>query len=155
MESIDELAVKLKRDVGRWEEEIFKWACHLAQEVAKALLEDIDEELMRERDRSLKVECLKEHQISTVFGSFRIRRRLYRDDNGDYRFLLDEKMGLDKGCHMSCKVKELATFISSHCPFQKSAEILRTILPSGISHTTIHRLVGKVIVPTLRLRKRR
>lgn len=58
-------------------------------------------------------------------------------------------MGLDKGCHMSRKVKELATFISSHFPFQKSEEILRTILPSGISHTTIHRLVGRVIDPYL------
>ena len=67
MESIEELAVKLKRDVGRWEEEIFNWACNLAQEVAKALLENIDGELMRERDRSLEVECLKEHQVTTVF----------------------------------------------------------------------------------------
>jgi hypothetical protein len=63
---------------------------------------------------------------------------------------LDEKMGLDKGCHISPKVKELATFISSHCPFQRSEEILRAILPSGISHTTIHRLVGKVTDPSLK-----
>ena len=149
MESIEELAVKLKRDVGRWEEEIFSWACNLAQEVAKALLENIDEGLMRERGKSLEVECLKEHQITTVFGSFRVRGRLYRNSNGDYRFLLDEKMGLDKGCHMSRKVKELATFVSSHFPFQGSEEVLRVILPSGISHTTIHRLVGKVTDPYL------
>lgn len=149
MESIDELAVKLKRNLGRWEEEVFTWTCSLAQELAKALLENIDEELMKEKDQSLKVECLKEHRITTVFGDVRVRRRLYRDNNGDYRFLLDEKMGLDKGCHMSCKVKELATFISSHFPFQRSEEILRAILPSGISHTTIHRLVGKVTDPCL------
>ncbi len=43
MESIYELAVKLEGDVGRWEEEIFKWACSLAREAAKALLEEIDE----------------------------------------------------------------------------------------------------------------
>ncbi len=149
MESIDELAVKLKGDVGRWEEEIFNWACSLAQEVAKALLESIDEELMKGKDQSLKVECLKEHRIITVFGDVRIKRRLYRDSNGAYRFLLDEKMGLDKGCHLSPRVRELATFISSYFPFQRSEEILRAILPSGISHTTIHRLVGKVIDPYL------
>ena len=147
MESIDELAVKLKGDVGKWEEKIFSWACSLAQEVAKALLENIDEELMKGKDKVLKVECLKEHRVITIFGDVRIKRRLYEDSNGEHRFLLDEKMGIDKGCHISPKVKELATFISSHFPFQNSEKILRVILPSGISHTTIYRLVGKVADP--------
>jgi len=149
MESIDGFAVKLKGDVGMWEEEIFKWSCMLAQELAKTLLENIDKQLMKERDQSLKVECLKEHRVSTIFGDVRIRRRLYRDSNSENRFLLDEKMGLDKGCHVSSKVKEMATFISSHFPFHRSEEILRAILPSGISHTSIHRLVGKLTDPYL------
>ena len=154
MESIDELTIKLKADVGKWEEEIFKWACSLAQEVSKALLEEIDEELMRQKDQSLKVECLKEHRVITVFGDARIKRRLYRDSNGKHCFLLDEKMGLDKGCQVSPKVKELATFISSHFPFQRSEEILRSILPTGISHTSIHRLVAKVTNPYLEAEER-
>ena len=147
MESIDKLAVKLKGDVGRWEEEIFKWTCSLAQELAKAMLESIDKELMKQKATNLKVECLKEHRVTTVFGDIRIKRRLYRSNKGEHRFLLDEKMGLDKGCHVSPKVKELATFISSHFPFQRSEEIVRAILPSGISHTTIHRLVDKLTAP--------
>jgi len=149
MESTEELAVKLKRDVGRWEEELFKWTCSLAREVTKALLESIDEELMREKDRGLKVESLKWHRIITVFGDVSIKRRLYRDGNGKHCFLLDERMGLDKGCQVSPKVKELATSISSHFPFQRSEEILRSILPTGISHTSIHRLVSRVTDPYL------
>lgn len=150
MESIDELAMKLKVDVGEWEEEIFRWACSLAQGLAKDLLEEIDDELMKKRDKSLKVECLKWHRIITVFGDVSIKRRLYRDSNGKTCFLLDEKMGLDKGSQVSPKVKELATFISSHFPFQRSEEILRSILPTGISHTSIHRLVGRVSDPYLK-----
>lgn len=149
MESIDELAMKLKVDAGRWEEEIFKWACSLAQGLAKAVLEEIDDELMKKRDKSLKVEALKWHRIITVFGDVRIKRRLYRDSNGKTCFLLDEKMGLDKGCQVSPKVKELASFLSSHFPFQRCEEILRSILPTGISHTSIHRLVGRVTDPYL------
>jgi len=154
MESIDELAVELKGDVGRWEDEVFKWTCNLAQELTKALLENIDEALMKEKEPSLKVKCLKEHRIITVFGDIRIRRRLYRDSNGESRFLLDEKMGLDKGCHVSPRVKEMATFISSYFPFLRSEEILRAILPSGISHTSIHRLVGKLTDPYLEAEER-
>jgi hypothetical protein len=149
MESIEELALKLKGDLGRWEEEVFKWTCSLAQEVAKVLLESVDEDLMRQKDRSLKVEALKWHRVVTVFGDVRMKRRLYRDGDGKHRFLLDEKMGLDKGCQVSPKVKELATFISSHFPFQRSEEILRSILPTGISHTSIHRLVSRVTDPYL------
>ena len=118
--------------------------------MAKALLENIDEELVKGKEQSLKVEGSKEHRIITVFGDIRIKRRLYRDGNGDYCFLLDEKRELDKGCHMSSKVKELAIFISSHFPFQKSEKILRAILPSSISHTSIHRLAGKVTDPYLK-----
>ena len=118
-------------------------------------MESIDEELMKEKDQSLKVECLKWHRIITVFGDVRIKRRLYGDSNGDYRFLLDEKMGLDKGYHVSSKVKELATFISSYFPFERSEGILRAILPSGISHASTHRFVGKIPIPASRKRKGR
>ena len=58
MESIEELAVKLKGDVGGWEEGIFLWVCDLARSMAKDLLEKIDEELMKSREEGLKVEGL-------------------------------------------------------------------------------------------------
>ena len=154
MESIDKLAIELKGDVWRWEEEIFKWTCSLAQELTKVLLENVDEALMEEKEKDLKVECLKEHRVVTIFGDVRIRRRLYRDSDGKSRFLLDEKMGLDKGCHVSPRVKEMATFISSYFPFLRSEEILRAILPSGISHTSIHRLVGKLTDPYIEAEER-
>ena len=139
---------------GRWEEEISKWACRLAQELAKVSLEDIDEALMKEKEKDLKVECLKEHRVITIFGDVRIRQRLYRNSNGENRLLLDEKIGLDKGCHVSPKIKEVATFISSYLPFIRAEEILRAILPSGISHTSIHRLVGKLIDPYIEAKER-
>jgi len=53
---------------------------------------------MRQKTRSLKVESLKWHRISTVFNGVRIKRKLYRDNNGRHHFLLDEKIGLDKSC---------------------------------------------------------
>ena len=144
MQSIEELQIKLKGEVGRWEETLFGWFCDFARQVAVDLLGSLDEELMKERESGLEVIGFREHGVTTVFGDIRIKRRLYRDGQGRYRFLLDEAMGLDKGCHVSPRVKELAAFVTSHFPFQRSEEILRAILPSGISHTSIHHLVGKV-----------
>lgn len=144
MQSIEELQIELKGEVGRWEETLFGWFCDFARQVAVDLLEGLDEELMRGRGSGIEVVGFREHWVTTVFGDIRIKRRLYRDGQGRYRFLLDEAMDLAKGGHVSPRIKELATFIASHFPYQKSEQILRAILPSGISHTSIHRLVGKV-----------
>jgi hypothetical protein len=154
MESIEELMVKLKGDVGGWEELIFGYACNLARSIAKDLLERMDKELMRSREKGLEVEGLKEHWITTLFGDIKIRRRLYRDGQGNYRFLLDEALGLRKGSQASPKVEELATFLASYLPFEKCERLLRALLPQGLSHTTIHRLVGRVVDPYLEKEER-
>ena len=147
--SIEELVGKLKGDMGGWEEEILNWAHELARSAAKVLLEGIDEELMKGREAGLKLEGLKERGVTTLFGEVRIRRRFYRDSSGSYRFLLDEAIGLRKRSQASPKVEELATFLCSYLPFEKSERVLRALLPDGISHTTIHRLVGRVVDPYL------
>ena len=147
MESIPELAARLKGEVGMWEEEILNWAYELARSVAKGLLEEVDEELMKGREKSLEVKGLRERGITTLFGEVRIRRRLYRDSLGNHHFLLDEAIGLRKRSQASPRVEELATFLCSHLPFEKCERLLRALLPAGISHTTIHRLVGRVVDP--------
>lgn len=149
MESIEELAAKLKGDMGGWEEGVFRWACDLARSMAKDLLEQVDEELMKSREEGLEAEGLKERWVTALFGDIKIRRRLYSDGKGNYRFLLDEAMGLRKRSQASPKVEELATFLASYLPFEKCERLLRALLPDGISHTTIHRLVGRMTDPYL------
>jgi len=90
MKSIEELETKLKEDVAGWEEGIFHWVCDLARSMAKARLYEIEEESMRGREEGLEVAGLRERWVTTLFGDVRIRRRLYRDREGNYRFLLDE-----------------------------------------------------------------
>ena len=48
----------------------------------------------------------KGNQLAGIFGEIRIRRGLYRAKEGNYRFLLDEKMGLEKGNHVSSWAEE-------------------------------------------------
>jgi len=63
-------------------------------------------------------------------------------------------MVLDKSCQVNPKVRELATFLSSHFPFQRTEEILRYILPTGISQTSIHCLVARVTDPYLEVEEK-
>jgi hypothetical protein len=144
MEKIDEFREKLKEDLGGWEEKAFGFACDLARGLAKEILEELDYKLMLEKATNMKVVGFKEHWLTTIFGDIRIKRRLYRDKNGNYRFLLDEKMGLDKGSHVSPKVKELAIIASTRNTFREVEQNIKAIFPWGISHTTVHNLSGKV-----------
>lgn len=147
MDSIEGLATILKGEVGRWEEVIFRWACDLARKVAEYFLERTDADLMRSREAGLSVEGFRERWITTLFGDIRIKRRLYREATGGSRFLLDEAMGLRKRSQASPKVEELATFLATLLPFGKCEQLLGALLPDGLSHTTIHRLVGRTVDP--------
>lgn len=144
MERVEEVKKKLKEDIRGWEEEIFSFACDLARTLAKDIVEELDNELMQERDEGMKVVAYKEHWVTTIFGDIRVKRRLYRDKNGNYHFLLDEKMGLDKGSHVSPKMKELAILASTRYTFREVEQTIKAIFPWGISHTTVHNLSGKV-----------
>jgi len=147
MDSIDESVAKLKGEVGGWEGIIYDWACEIARKMTKAILEKIDKVLMKERPEGLKEEGLREHWVTTIFGDVKIRRRLYRDKEGNSCFLLDKAMGLRKRSRISPRIEEIATFLCSYLPFENCERLLRAILPDGISHTTIHRLVSRVVDP--------
>jgi len=144
MEKIDEFREKLKEDLEGWEEKAFGFACDLARSLAKEILEELDDKLVLEKATHMKVVGFKGHWLTTIFGDIRIKRRLYRDKNGNYRFLLDEKMGLDKGSHVSPKMKELAILASTRYTFREVEQNIKAIFPWGISHTTVHNLSGKV-----------
>ena len=86
MERVEEVKKKLKEDSGGWEEKVFGFACDLARAPAKGALEDLDNELMQERDGGMKVAAYKEHWLTSIFGDIRVKRRLCRDKNGNYRY---------------------------------------------------------------------
>jgi len=79
----------------------------------------------------------------------RIRRRLYRDNMGKGRYLLDEAMGLEKRSPLSAGMRELSALLGSYMPFGKCEKLLRMVLPTGVSHTTVHRQIGRITEPVL------
>lgn len=117
--------------------------------MARTVLEEADNELMRGRDEGLIVVGFRERRVVTLFGDVRIRRRLYRDREGKGRYLLDEAMSLDKRSPLSPGMRELSALLSSYMPFGKCERLLRMLLPTGVSHTTVHRQVGRITEPVL------
>ena len=128
---------------------MYEYGCEQAREQAKVLLEKVDKVLMEKRGEGLEVVGFRERWVITMFGQLRIRRRLYRGKGGEGRYLLDEAMGLTKRSPLSCGVRDLCALLASYIPFGKCEALLRLVLPAGVSHTTIHRQVGKIADPAL------
>lgn len=59
---------------------------------------------------------------------------------GETRFLLDERLGLEKRDRVSAGVKELAVRLSTEIPFRRAADVLAEITP-GISPMTAWNIV--------------
>jgi hypothetical protein len=65
--------------------------------ILKAYLEHLDEALMKDREKGLRHLGMRERDVLTRFGVVRVKRRYYRDGEGNPRFLLDEALGWEKG----------------------------------------------------------
>lgn len=117
--------------------------------MARTTLEEADAVLMRGRGAGLMVVGFRERRVVTLFGDVRIRRRLYRDNMGKGRYLLDEAMGLEKRSPLSAGMRELSVLLGSYMPFGKCEKLLRMVLPTGVSHTTVHRQIGRMTEPVL------
>ena len=117
--------------------------------MARTVLEEADAVLMRERGAGLMVVGFRERRVVTLFGDVRIKRRLYRDNMGKGRYLLDGAMGLEKRSPLSAGMRELSALLGSYMTFGKCEKLLRMVLPTGVSHTTVHRQVGRMTEPVL------
>jgi hypothetical protein len=147
MESIEHLVANLNTDY--WEEGVMEWARAQTQAAVALLIKRKDDELAKQHGPELTMVGFRKRRVIARFGDFTIQRRLYRDSQGKGRFLLDEVMGLEKRSLLSGGVKEMALFLASQLPFGKCEDVLWKMLPCGVSHTTIHREVGRVIDPCL------
>ena len=105
--------------------------------------------LLADHGEGLAVVGFRERYVITKFGQLRIRRRLYRDRQGQGHFLLDEAIGLEKRSPLSPGLRDLSALLGSYVPFGKSEALLRLLLPVGVSHTTVHRQVARIADPVL------
>jgi hypothetical protein len=93
------------------EQAAFGIACKTQIKAMRVFLEDLDEEIYKNRDKE-RYESVdrKERSIDTILGmSVTFKRRYYKDrKTGNYRFLLDEVLGLPKRSKQSPLAREIA-----------------------------------------------
>ena len=142
-------AAELKAFLKRLDTFLLEKALGWAKKIYKAILEQVDELLAKERSKELSIEHLRAVWYQSCLGPVRVRRRQYRNRVGKYRYLLDELMGMGKHCHVTSAVQELVLEMAAAMPYRRSAEVLRKTSAIDLAHQTIWRLVGRAADPYL------
>ena len=135
-----------------WEEESYLQGCAYARELAEHRLSALDDELMRSRPMGLRLVGFREKTLVTRFGDVTIRRRMYRDSDGETVFPLDEYLGLKPQQLASPSITESVVEMATEMPpYQVRGRLFRQVtktvsaLTAGVlSRSTVHRLLQDV-----------
>lgn len=127
-----------------WEEECYDHGCMAAREAAIERLRVIDERLFHERPKKWKVKRFCQRRLLTRFGKITVTRRLYQDDKGEYRFLLDEYMNWRPRQEASVSLTEALVDSATYLSFRKVGREAEKYSAGVLSATTIHRILQRV-----------
>jgi hypothetical protein len=130
-----------------WEDKIFNMSCEIASHIAKQVFTELDEKLAGQRNtKTLRLIDKRKKTLVTRFGSITINRNYYKDsESGNYRYLLDEKLGIEKHKNISPGLTSLSTLLATLMPFRNVSFCLDSLLPksSSLSHQYIHKALQK------------
>jgi hypothetical protein len=106
------------------EQAAFRIACKTQIKAMRVFLEDLDEEIYKNRDKK-RYESVdrKDRTIETILGiPVTFKRRYYKDRKADnYTFLLDEALGLPKRSKQSPLAREIAVRMAVDGPSYRIA----------------------------------
>lgn len=116
--------------LSKLEEEVGSLARECAKQALQWALESLDDGLLAARDEDLEVEGFRSKTLASTVGELRLRRRLYRNKaTGEWRFLLDEFLGLEPGARVTPRLREVSVELAVEMPFRRAAEILGKTMP--------------------------
>jgi hypothetical protein len=118
---------------------IFNLSRKIGQGLIEELLQLIDDKLKKERKRGeLSNQGKRLRYMTTLLGDITFYKRLYQERGGKYRYLLDEKLSLEKNQRASKayqKIAGLLAFVSGS--YRKAEELIREFYGEGPSFESI------------------
>jgi hypothetical protein len=110
--------------------------------ILQAVYAYLDLRLMQKRRKGLRHIGMRERDLLTRFGTIKVRRRYYRDEEGKHHFLLDEALGWESGCLAATSaVEREALQMASETSFRRAGKHLSFFLAEDIKHSLLHRRV--------------
>ena len=145
--SLPQSTAELKLFLRNLDQVLLKKALELARKWFKAILEQLDKTLAKHRGKDLSIEHVRGIWYQTCMGAVKVKRRQYLDRGGEYRYLLDEIMGMDKRWHVTPRVQKLVSELTTVMPYRRSAEILRKASSIDMAHQTLWRIIARIADP--------
>lgn len=137
---IDTIVNENEISFNRLEKEIYKAACEMACRFLGNILEDLDEKIVKERDKSqYRHKGKRKTTLKTLMGEVEFSRTVYKhyDESGkkSYVFLLDQELGFDTiglvSTNLAEKIVENATLVS----YRNTAKNVTELTGQSISHS--------------------
>lgn len=131
------------------EQKIYQNALKYAREQLKQILENLDEEIMKKRDKTkYRNKCKKKTSIKTIMGTVEYSRRLYKcvDDDGKkrYIYLLDQHLGAKNIGLMTENLVEKIVDNAINVSYRKTAQNITNLTGQAISHTAAWNVVQEL-----------
>ncbi len=93
-------------DIQYLEKFVFQLFKIIGQHILTSILQFLDNQLRKERKRGELSNCGKRSKyLLTLLGNITYQKHLYRDQEGQYRCLLDEALGLKPNQRMSTLIR--------------------------------------------------
>ena len=122
---------------------MFGRVCAQGLREAVAYLERLEQALFEQRSAGWAVVGFRTRTLVTRFGEVSFRRRLYRDESGKYRFLLDEYLRLKAHQAATPEMQAICTSMSSEMSFRKAADMIAQCLAGVLSPSSCWRLLQR------------
>lgn len=139
-----EICIKGECNEEKWEEDSYHIGCAVAREIAKRVLESIDQRILEKRPKTLKVHDSSKRTRVTRFGKIPVWRRLYEDQEGRYHYLLDEYLNWQPYKVSTPSLRESLVEMSTEKSFEKVSRTLEKLTAGVLSRSTIHRMLQEV-----------
>ena len=96
------------------------------------------------KPKGLNVEGFRNRTVVTRFGEVVVRRRMYRDGDGNTMFALDDYLGWKPRQQASPSLTESIVSMASAVPFRMANKMVSDLTAGVLSPMTVHRLLSGV-----------
>jgi hypothetical protein len=141
-----------KMELGRMEieidekldESIYQGMRSAGKTLYEELLEAIDDGIRSAVPETWENTGREKRQATTCLGTVRFKRRVFQDETGKPRKVLDEIVGFDKYSRYSLSVLQKGCYLASELAYREAADVLGWLIGDHISHSAIGRMVRQV-----------
>lgn len=132
------------RDFDDLEEASRRVGQQMGRDLLAALLQGADQELCRQRPKGWRLIGTRTRNLVSTVGPLPITRRLYKDQKGHSRFLLDEELGLAANTRMTPGLERIGVELCAQVPFGVAAGLLKQLVPAAPARQTLHKALGRL-----------